>query len=159
MKERPEFLLVWCVGTLKIWTVMELHGRHQWQLGALGRGSFRVDYFVSLVGAARRNSLPCDWRRCRCYWPGLDDVLSLPAAGIAGPIFFCAAIFILQVSPIKEFADWVRDFGTRAIRSDLRGEGAIAGAFGIALGGPQKFGERSVPRDWIGEGACPRHAG
>ena len=89
----------------------------------------------------------------------LDDVLSLPAAGIAGPIFFCAAIFILQVSPIKEFADWVRDFGTRAIRSDLRGEGAIAGAFGIALGGPQKFGERTVPRDWIGEGACPRHAG
>jgi adenosylcobinamide-phosphate synthase len=82
----------------------------------------------------------------------LDDVLSLPAAIIAGPVFFCAAIFIPQASPVKAFAGWLRDFGARAICSDFRGEGAIAGAFGIALGGPQEFGEETVPRDWIGEG-------
>jgi adenosylcobinamide-phosphate synthase len=82
----------------------------------------------------------------------LDDVLSLPAALIAGPVFFCAAIFIPQANPIKAFTAWLRDFGARALRSDFRGEGAIAGAFGIALGGPQEFGEETVTRDWIGDG-------
>jgi adenosylcobinamide-phosphate synthase len=82
----------------------------------------------------------------------LDDILSLPAAIIAGPVFFFAAIFIPQASPIKAFTGWLRDFGARGLRSDFRGEGAIAGAFGIALGGPEEFGEETVPRGWIGEG-------
>jgi adenosylcobinamide-phosphate synthase len=47
----------------------------------------------------------------------LDDVLSLPAAIIAGPVFFCAAFFIPQASPIKAFAGclfcwlWRRSLG------------------------------------------------
>jgi adenosylcobinamide-phosphate synthase len=82
----------------------------------------------------------------------LDDVLSLPAAIIAGPVFSFAAIFIPQASPIKAFTGWLRDLSARAIRSDFRGEGAIAGAFDIALGGPQEFGEETVRCDWIGEG-------
>ncbi|NKB20473.1 MAG: hypothetical protein GKS01_08240 [Alphaproteobacteria bacterium] len=82
----------------------------------------------------------------------LDDILSLPAAIIAGPVFVLAAIFIPRASPIKAFTGWLKDFGARAIRSDFRGEGAIAGALGIALGGPQEFGEEKVSRDWIGDG-------
>ncbi|MGY9018847.1 MAG: cobalamin biosynthesis protein [Alphaproteobacteria bacterium] len=72
----------------------------------------------------------------------LDDVLSLPAVIIAGPVLFCAAIFIPQASPIKAFSGWLRDLGTRGIRSDFRGEGAIAGAFGIALGGPRNLARK-----------------
>ena len=72
----------------------------------------------------------------------LDDVLSLPAAIIAGPVFCLAAIFIPQASPIKAFSGWLRDLGTRGIRSDFRGEGAIAGAFGIALGGPRNLARK-----------------
>lgn len=82
----------------------------------------------------------------------LDDILCMPAAIIAGPIFFIAAIFIPHANPIKTFSGWLQDLGTRAIRSDFRGEDAVAGAFGIALGGPQEFGEKIVPRDWIGDG-------
>jgi adenosylcobinamide-phosphate synthase len=97
-----------------------------------------------VVGAVadviRRNSLQhldLGFALCR-----LDDVLSLPAVIIAGPVLFCAAIFIPQASPIKAFSGWLRDLGTRGIRSDFRGEGAIAGAFGIALGGPRNLARK-----------------
>jgi len=82
----------------------------------------------------------------------LDDILCLPAALIAGPVYSVAAIFVPRANPFKAFAGWLRDLGARSIRGDLRGEGAIAGAFGIALGGSQEFGEETVSRNWVGEG-------
>ncbi len=82
----------------------------------------------------------------------LDDILCLPAALIAGPVYSVAAIFVPHANPFKAFAGWIRDLGARAIHGGFRGEGAIAGAFGIALGGPQEFGEETVSRSWIGDG-------
>ena len=82
----------------------------------------------------------------------LDDILCLPAALIAGPVYTVAAIFVPQANPFKAFAGWIRDLGARGVRGDFRGEGAIAGAFGITLGGPQEFGEETVARKWIGDG-------
>tara|TARA_Y100001936_G_scaffold254157_1_gene325924 strand:- start:5707 stop:6687 length:981 start_codon:yes stop_codon:yes gene_type:complete len=82
----------------------------------------------------------------------LDDVLSLPGAIIACPVFVVAAIFVPRANPFRAFGGWIQDLFQHAIRSDFRGVGAIAGAFDLSLGGPQEFGEETVNRDWIGEG-------
>ncbi|MDA0653568.1 MAG: cobalamin biosynthesis protein, partial [Proteobacteria bacterium] len=50
------------------------------------------------------------------------------------------------------FRGWVSDLGARGGRSDFRGEGAMAGALGVALGGPRPYGNDTIAGAWIGEG-------
>jgi adenosylcobinamide-phosphate synthase len=82
----------------------------------------------------------------------LGDVLTLPAAIIAGPIMALAAIFVPRTRPVRALAGWARDLAERGMRTSFRAEGAMAGALDIALGGPRPFDGETLPGSWIGEG-------
>jgi adenosylcobinamide-phosphate synthase len=82
----------------------------------------------------------------------LDDVLSLPAAIIAGPVVAAAALFVPQSRPAGALRGWARDLAERGARADFRAEGAMAGALGLALGGPRPFDGATLPGPWIGDG-------
>jgi adenosylcobinamide-phosphate synthase len=82
----------------------------------------------------------------------LDDILNLAPALIAGPIICAAAIFVPRTSTLAALRVWASDLGNRGVRSDFRAEGAMAGALGVALGGPRPFGDKTLAGAWIGEG-------
>ena len=82
----------------------------------------------------------------------VDDILNLAPAFIAGPVMGMAAIFVPRTSPLAAFRIWISDLSERGVRSDFRGEGAMAGALGVALGGPRPFGDQTIAGAWIGDG-------
>lgn len=82
----------------------------------------------------------------------LDDVLSLLPAIIAGATMAVAALFVPRSNPAAGLGGWIRDLAARGLRADFRAEGAIAGALGLALGGPRPIGGTTLPVPWIGEG-------
>ena len=82
----------------------------------------------------------------------LADVLTLPAAIVAGPVMALAALFVPRTRPLRALAGWARDLGERGVRAAFRSEGAMAGALGIALGGPRPFDGETLPGAWIGNG-------
>lgn len=89
----------------------------------------------------------------------VDDVLNLVPAIITGPLIGIAAIFVPRASAAGAFRGWLDDLRERGIRSDFRGEGAMAGALGVALGGPRHFGDQTVPGGWIGDGRARAQVG
>jgi len=82
----------------------------------------------------------------------LDDILNLAPVIIVGSIISIAAIFVPRTSPINAFKGWFGDFKERGLRSNYRAEGAMAGALGIAVGGPQPFENETIAGAWIGDG-------
>jgi len=82
----------------------------------------------------------------------LDDVLNLVPAIAAGPIISIAAIFVPRASALAAIKGWLGELRTLGSRSDFRGEGAMAGALGVALGGPRPFGDQTLAGTWIGDG-------
>ena len=82
----------------------------------------------------------------------LDDILNLAPAIIAGPVIGIAAIFVPLTSASAALKGWISDLSQRGARSDFRGEGAIAGALGVALGGPRPFGDETIAGAWVGDG-------
>jgi adenosylcobinamide-phosphate synthase len=82
----------------------------------------------------------------------LDDVLVLPAAILAGLVLAAAALFVPQARPGAAIAGWARDLAGRGVRHGFRAEGAVAGALGLALGGPRPFDGATLAGAWIGDG-------
>ncbi len=82
----------------------------------------------------------------------LDDVFNLVPAIAAGPIVSIAAIFVPRTSAFSAFKGWIGDLRSLGARSNFRGEGAMAGALGVALGGPRPFGDQTTAGAWIGDG-------
>ena len=82
----------------------------------------------------------------------LDDVLSLIPALVAGPVLILSALFVPKSSPTAALQVWIQDLADRFLKSGYRGEGAMAGALGVALGGPRLFDGASLPGKWIGAG-------
>ncbi len=82
----------------------------------------------------------------------LNDVLSLPGALIAGPVLSIAALFCPGASFWRALGGWARDLAMRGVETGYRAEGAVAGAFGLALGGPRRFDGQTVEGSWIGDG-------
>ena len=82
----------------------------------------------------------------------LDDALSLVPAMIAGVIVAVAALFVPGTGPIAALRGGGRDLVDRGARADFRAEGAMAGALGLALGGPRPLDGITLPGAWIGEG-------
>jgi adenosylcobinamide-phosphate synthase len=82
----------------------------------------------------------------------IDDILTLPSAFIAGPLVSLAAIFVPRASVSGALSGWFADLGQRGFRSEFRGEGAMAGALGVALGGPRPYGDDVIGGAWIGDG-------
>ena len=69
----------------------------------------------------------------------VDGILNLVPAIVAGPIITIAAIFVPRTSAFAACRSWISDMSARGARSDFRGEGAMASALGVALGGPPSF--------------------
>lgn len=82
----------------------------------------------------------------------IDYVLNLAPAIIAGPVISIAAIFVPRTSASAAVKGWISDIGERGVRPDFRGEGAMAGALGVALGGPRPFGDKTMAGSWVGDG-------
>jgi len=82
----------------------------------------------------------------------LDDALTLIPAMLAGIILSLAALFAPGADPTGALALWGRDLADRGARRQFRSEGAMAGALGIALGGPRSWDGEIHAAAWIGDG-------
>lgn len=82
----------------------------------------------------------------------LDTAANFVPARLAGAIIALAAIFGPGTQPQAALRTMLRD--ARKHRSVNAGwpEGAAAGALGLALAGPRRYGGRVVEDPWIGEG-------
>ena len=80
------------------------------------------------------------------------DVLNLLPARFTGLIMVIAAAFLGSAKPVVAFKTLFRD--ARYHRSVNTGwpEAAMAGALGLALGGPYRDGDITVREVWIGQG-------
>jgi adenosylcobinamide-phosphate synthase len=80
----------------------------------------------------------------------LDDVLNWVPARIAGLLISLAAIAAPGANPLRALRVMVTD--ARKHRSPNAGwpEGAMAGAIGVALAGPRRYGSQVVDDEWIG---------
>jgi adenosylcobinamide-phosphate synthase len=82
----------------------------------------------------------------------LNDVLSLPGALLAGPVLSVAALFCPGASFSGAVAGWLSDLAARGVAPGYRAEGAVAGAFGLAFGGPRLLDGETITGSWIGDG-------
>jgi adenosylcobinamide-phosphate synthase len=82
----------------------------------------------------------------------LDTAFNFIPARLAGAIIAIAALIAPQASPAAALKTMVRD--ARKHRSVNAGwpEAAGAGALGLALAGPRRYGAEPVNDPWIGEG-------
>ncbi len=88
----------------------------------------------------------------------LDDALNYIPARLAGAVLAVAALFAPTASPAGAVRTMLRD--ARKHRSLNAGwpEGAAAGALGLALAGPRRYGDRTVDDPWIGDGIARAEA-
>ncbi|MEE8445223.1 MAG: cobalamin biosynthesis protein [Alphaproteobacteria bacterium] len=82
----------------------------------------------------------------------LDDALTLIPALLAGFTLVLAALFAPGANAASALALWGRDLGARGLSGGFRSEGAMAGALGLALGGPRSWDGEARPGGWIGDG-------
>ncbi len=82
----------------------------------------------------------------------LDDLVNLPASRLSGLLFVLAAWFTAQASPRGAFASIERDAGQHRSPNAGWPEAAMAGALGLKLAGPRRYGEKWVEDHWMGSG-------
>jgi adenosylcobinamide-phosphate synthase len=82
----------------------------------------------------------------------LDDVLNLIPARLAGVLIAVAALFAPTANPFRAFATMVRDARKHSSPNAGWPEAATAGALGLALAGPRRYGEVRADDPWIGAG-------
>lgn len=82
----------------------------------------------------------------------LDTIANFLPARIAGGIIALASTVVPKGNPAASFRIMLRD--ARKHRSANAGwpEGAAAGALGLALAGPRRYGAETVNDAWIGDG-------
>lgn len=84
----------------------------------------------------------------------LNGVLLLAPAWLGGLLLAVASLFTPSANPSKSIGTMFRDGGK--YHSNNRGWtiGAMAGALGLALGGPRKFSQATINESWIGKGSA-----
>ncbi len=88
----------------------------------------------------------------------LDDALNYIPARLAGAILALAAIFAPTANPARAVRTMVRDAGKHRSLNAGWPEGATAGALGLAIAGPRRYGDRTVDDPWIGDGIARAEA-
>jgi adenosylcobinamide-phosphate synthase len=103
----------------------------------------------SMIGHRTPHYRAFGWAAAR-----FDDLANLAPARISGALIAAAAVFSRSGRPTHAFAIMLRD--ARKHRSPNAGwpEGAMAGALGLALAGPRRYGEIVVADPWVGEGSA-----
>lgn len=89
----------------------------------------------------------------------LDDVLNLIPARLSGLFIVIAAAFAPQGRPLKALGIMWRDAGKHCSPNAGWPEAAMAGALGLALGGPRKYAEGQLNEPWIGDGRARAEIG
>lgn len=82
----------------------------------------------------------------------LDRVANLLPAPVAGVILALAAAFVPGANPLRALTTMVRDSRKRRAPGAGWTESAVAGALGLSLAGPRRYGGEVVRGPWIGDG-------
>jgi len=82
----------------------------------------------------------------------LDDLVNLPASRLSALLLVVAAIFLPRASAIAAFKAVERDAGKHKSPNAGWPEAAMAGALGLKLAGPRRYGDNWVEDDWMGDG-------
>lgn len=106
-----------------------------------------VNTLDSMVGYRNDKYREFGWASAR-----LDDVLNLIPARLAGLILALAAIFSAGGKPFSAVKTMVTDSGHHKSPNSGWPEASMAGALGLALGGPRKYPGLTVDEKWIGSG-------
>lgn len=106
-----------------------------------------VNTLDSMVGYRNDKYRAFGWASAR-----LDDVLNLIPARLAGLIIALAALFAARGNPIRALGTMLRDARNHKSPNSGWPEAAMAGALGLALGGPRKYPGLVVDEKWIGSG-------
>ncbi len=106
-----------------------------------------VNTLDSMVGYRNDKYRAFGWASAR-----LDDVLNLIPARLAGLIIALAALFAARGNPIRALVTMMRDARNHKSPNSGWPEAAMAGALGLALGGPRKYPGLVVDEKWIGSG-------
>jgi adenosylcobinamide-phosphate synthase len=101
----------------------------------------------SMIGHKTPRHLAFGWAAARC-----DDLLNLLPARLAGLLIAGAALVLPGAKPGTALCAMLRD--ARQHRSPNAGwqEAALAGALGLALAGPRRYGGKVVEDHWMNEG-------
>ncbi|MGD9622035.1 MAG: cobalamin biosynthesis protein [Mycolicibacterium sp.] len=95
-------------------------------------------------------------RYARFGWAAarLDDVANLAGARVtASLVVLCAPV--VGGSPISALRAWRRDAGKHPSPNAGVAEASFAGALGVRLGGPTRYGHQLEIRPWLGDGRPP----
>ncbi len=106
-----------------------------------------VNTLDSMVGYRNDKYRAFGWASAR-----LDDLLNLIPARLSGLIIALAALFAARGNPLRALGTMVRDAGHHKSPNSGWPEAAMAGALGLALGGPRKYPGLVVDEKWIGQG-------
>lgn len=82
----------------------------------------------------------------------LDDLVNLPASRLSALLLVLAAIFAKGASSVGAFIAVKRDSGRHRSPNAGWPEAAMAGALGLRLAGPRRYGEQWVEDAWMGDG-------
>lgn len=88
----------------------------------------------------------------------LDDLVNLPASRLAALLLVLAAWFTTDASPRGALASVERDAGKHRSPNAGWPEAAMAGALGLKLAGPRRYGESWIEDHWMGGGRAEAEA-
>jgi adenosylcobinamide-phosphate synthase len=100
----------------------------------------------SMIGHRTARHLAFGWAAAR-----LDDGLNLVPARGAGLLLAAAGLFLPGASAGRAFAAMIRDAGLHRSPNAGWQEAALAGALGVALAGPRRYGGKTVEDHWMNE--------
>ena len=89
-----------------------------------------------------------------CAAAKLDDLVNLPGARLSALLIVAAANTMPNASAARAWQAMRRDARKHASPNAGYPEAAMAGALGLALGGPRRYGSTDTPGPWLGDGRC-----
>ncbi len=101
----------------------------------------------SMIGHKNARYRAFGWGAAR-----LDDLLNLAPARLSGLLIVAAATIMAPGGGYSAGRTMVRDAGKHRSPNAGWPEAAAAGALSLRLGGPRRYGERSIDAPWLGDG-------
>ena len=103
----------------------------------------------SMIGHRTPRYYSFGWAAAR-----FDDLLNLIPAPISGLLLAAAAVFAKNGRPDRALVIMLRDGHKHHSPNAGWPESAMAGALGVALGGPRRYPEGVVADPWLGDGSA-----
>ncbi|MEJ2516587.1 MAG: adenosylcobinamide-phosphate synthase CbiB [Methyloceanibacter sp.] len=125
-------------------------------LGGLTGGALykAINTADSMIG--HRSARYADFGRASAK---LDDAVNLPGARLSGLLLAGAAAITKEASPKRAWHAMRRDAAKHASPNAGYPEAAMAGALGVALGGPRLYAGSRMDGPWLGDGRHDANAG